>query len=139
MRDAHPGALVVRTSAFFGPWDRYNFVHLALAQMAPGPLAAQLGIYLGYVHYRIRGATLAGIAFVLPSFLMVVALGWAYARFGGPPWMQAVFYGVGAAVIGIIAMSAKKQGCTEAEKFLQSRWPELREIFRKRWGRAGFV
>lgn len=81
---------------------------LALAQMAPGPLAAQLGIYMGYVHYRIRGATLAGIAFVLPSFLMVVALGWAYIRFGGLSWMQAVFYGVGAAVIGIIAMSAKK-------------------------------
>jgi chromate transporter len=81
---------------------------LALAQMAPGPLAAQLGIYLGFVHYRIRGATLAGLAFVLPSFLMVVALGWAYVRFGGLPWMQAVFYGVGAAVIGIIAMSAKK-------------------------------
>lgn len=81
---------------------------LALAQMAPGPLAAQLGIYMGYVHYRIWGATLAGIAFVLPSFLMVVALGWCYVEFGGLAWMQAVFYGVGAAVIGIIAMSAKK-------------------------------
>ena len=81
---------------------------LALAQLAPGPLAAQLGIYMGYVHYRILGATLAGIAFVLPSFLMVVALGWAYVRYGGLSWMQAVFYGVGAAVIGIIAMSAKK-------------------------------
>jgi chromate transporter len=81
---------------------------LALAQLAPGPLAAQLGIYMGYVHYRILGATLAGVAFVLPSFLMVVALGWAYVRFGGLPWMQAVFYGVGAGVIGIIAMSAKK-------------------------------
>jgi chromate transporter len=64
---------------------------LALAQLAPGPLAAQLGIYLGFVHYRVRGATLAGIAFVLPSFLMVVALGWAYVRFGGLTWMQAVF------------------------------------------------
>jgi len=81
---------------------------LALAQMMPGPLAAQLGIYLGYVHYRVLGATLAGVAFVLPSFLMVVALGWAYARFGGLPWMQAVFYGVGAAVVGIIAISAYK-------------------------------
>lgn len=81
---------------------------LALAQLAPGPLAAQLGIYMGYVHYRILGATLAGIAFVLPSFLMVLALGWAYVRYGGLSWMQAVFYGVGAAVIGIIAMSAKK-------------------------------
>jgi len=81
---------------------------LALAQMMPGPLAAQLGIYLGYVHYRVVGATLAGIAFVLPSFTMVLVLGWAYARFGGLPWMQAVFYGVGAAVVGIIAMSAYK-------------------------------
>ncbi len=81
---------------------------LALAQLAPGPLAAQLGIYLGYVHYRIWGATIAGLAFVLPSFFMVVALGWAYMHFGGISWMQAVFYGVGAAVIGIIVMSAKK-------------------------------
>ena len=81
---------------------------LALAQLAPGPLAAQLGIYMGYVHYRIWGATIAGLAFVLPSFFMVVALGWAYMHFGGISWMQAVFYGVGAAVIGIIFMSAKK-------------------------------
>ena len=81
---------------------------IALAQLAPGPMAAQLAIYLGYVHYRIVGATLVGIAFVLPSFLMVVALGWAYTRFGGLTWMQAVFYGVGAAVIGIITISAYK-------------------------------
>jgi len=81
---------------------------LALAQLAPGPLAAQLCIYLGYVHYRILGATLGGIAFVLPSFLMVVALGWAYTLYGGLSWMQAVFYGVGASVIGIIAFSSYK-------------------------------
>src|SRR5205085_5872435 len=81
---------------------------LALAQLAPGPLAAQLGIYLGFVHYGVLGATLAGVAFVLPSFLMVLLIGWAYAAFGGIPWMQAVFYGVGAAVIGIIAVSAYK-------------------------------
>ena len=81
---------------------------IALAQLAPGPMAAQLAIYLGYVHFRVLGATLVGIAFVIPSFLMVVALGWAYAHFGGLSWMQAVFYGVGAAVVGIIAMSAYK-------------------------------
>lgn len=81
---------------------------LALAQLMPGPLAAQLAIYLGYVHHRILGATLAGLAFVLPSFFMVVALGAAYAAYGGIGWMQAVFYGVGAAVIGIIALSAWK-------------------------------
>ena len=81
---------------------------LALAQLAPGPLAAQLAIYLGYVHYRILGATLVGLAFVLPSFLMVVALGMAYVAYGGLAWMQAVFYGVGACVIGIITYSAYK-------------------------------
>src|SRR4028118_2306867 len=70
---------------------------LALAQLAPGPLAAQLGIYLGYVHYKLLGATLCGLAFVLPSFFMVVAIGIAYKLFGGLPWMQAMFYGVGAA------------------------------------------
>lgn len=81
---------------------------LALAQIAPGPLAAQLGIYLGFVHFRLLGATAAGLAFVLPSFLMVVALGWAYVAFGGLTWMQSVFYGVGASVIGIMAISAHK-------------------------------
>jgi chromate transporter len=81
---------------------------LALAQLAPGPLAAQLSIYLGYVHYRIIGATLAGLAFVLPSFIMVLGLGYAYVKAGGLPWMQAVFYGIGASVIGIVAISSYK-------------------------------
>src|SRR6516162_8587516 len=89
--------------------SREDYVEgLALAQLAPGPLAAQLAIYLGYVRAGVLGATLVGIAFVLPSFLMVLALSWAYVRFGGLPWMQSVFYGVGAAVIGIIAISAVK-------------------------------
>jgi chromate transporter len=81
---------------------------LALAQLAPGPLAAQLGIYLSYVHYGILGATIGGIAFILPSFFIVVTLGWVYVQYGGISWMQAVFYGVGACVIGIIANSAYK-------------------------------
>lgn len=81
---------------------------LALAQLAPGPLAAQLGIYMGFVHYGLIGATLVGLAFVLPSFMMVVLLGMAYKLYSGLPGIQAVFYGVSAAVIGIIAISAYK-------------------------------
>lgn len=81
---------------------------LALAQLAPGPLAAQLGIYIGFVHYRFLGASLIGLAFVLPSFVMVILLGMAYKLYSGLPWMQAVFYGVSASVIGIIAISAYK-------------------------------
>ncbi len=90
---------------------------LALAQLAPGPLAAQLSIYLGFVHYRILGATLAGIVFVIPSFIMVVLLGMAYKLYGGLPWMQSVFYGVGAAVIGIIANSSYKLTTKSIGKF----------------------
>jgi chromate transporter len=81
---------------------------LALAQLAPGPLAAQLAIYLGYLRAGVLGATAVGVAFVLPSFLMVLGLSAAYVRFGGLPWMQGMFYGIGAAVIGIIARSAFK-------------------------------
>jgi chromate transporter len=75
---------------------------LALAQLAPGPLAAQLAIYLGYVNFKARGAALAGIAFVLPSFLMVLSLGFFYTRAGGLSWVQSLFYGIGSAVIALI-------------------------------------
>ena len=99
---------------------------LALAQLMPGPLAAQLAIYLGFVHHRILGATLVGIAFVLPSFVMVVLLGMLYKLYGGLSWMQAVFYGVGAAVIGIIVVSAYKLTTKSIGKFtiksVQQNW-----------------
>jgi chromate transporter len=81
---------------------------LALAQLAPGPLAAQLAIYLGWVRGGVFGATLIGVVFVLPSFLMVLALAALYLRFGGLPWMRGAFYGIGAAVIAIIGRSAFK-------------------------------
>jgi chromate transporter len=81
---------------------------LALAQLAPGPLAAQLAMYLGYVRAGLPGATIVSICFILPSFFMVWVLSVAYVTYGGLAWMQALFYGVGAAVIGIIARSAHK-------------------------------
>src|SRR4249920_811715 len=119
-------ALKLGTIGFGGPVALVGYMHrdlveqrkwiseadykegLTLAQLMPGPLAAQLAMYLGYVHYGVLGATLVGIAFVLPSFLMVLALGWAYVTYGGLAWMQSVFYGVGASVIGIILLSAIK-------------------------------
>jgi len=79
---------------------------LALAQLSPGPLAAQLAIYLGWVRARVLGAALVSVAFIGPSFVLVLALAAAYLRFGGLPWMQGAFYGVGAAVIAIIGRSA---------------------------------
>jgi chromate transporter len=76
---------------------------LALAQLAPGPLAAQLAMYLGWLVDGVLGATLVGIAFVLPSFLIVIVLAAGYARAGGLPIIGALFYGVGAAVIALLA------------------------------------
>ena len=81
---------------------------LALAQLAPGPLAAQLAIYLGWAKGRVFGASAVAAAFILPSFVMVLALSAIYVRYGGLPWMQSAFYGIGAAVIAIIARSALK-------------------------------
>jgi chromate transporter len=136
MRDLGYYFLKLGTTGFGGPVALVGYMHrdlvekrkwiseedykegLALSQLAPGPLAAQLAIYIGYVDYKIIGATVAGLAFVLPSFLMVVMLGFAYIQFGGLPWMQSVFYGIGAAVIGIIAISSFKL----SKKTLQKDW-----------------
>jgi chromate transporter len=81
---------------------------LALAQLMPGPLAAQLAMYLGWVRARVLGATLVAFCFVAPSWVMVLALSLLYVRYGGLTWMQGAFYGIGAAVIAIIARSAVK-------------------------------
>lgn len=81
---------------------------LAFSQLAPGPLAAQLAMYLGFVRAGILGATIVGVTFIFPSFLMVLAIGKAYVTFGGTRLIAALFYGIGAAVIAIIARSAMK-------------------------------
>src|SRR6185369_1586425 len=78
--------------------DTYK-LSLALAQIMPGPLAAQTAIAIGYFEGGILGATLVGLAFVLPSFLMVLGISFAYVAYGGLWWMQAAFYGIGAMVI----------------------------------------
>ncbi|HWP22678.1 MAG TPA: chromate efflux transporter [Candidatus Binatia bacterium] len=87
--------------------DTYK-LSLALAQIMPGPLAAQTAIAIGYFEGGIAGATLVGLGFILPSFLMVVAISLAYVAYGGLWWMQALFYAIGATVIAIIAIAAYK-------------------------------
>ena len=101
---------------------------LALAQLAPGPLAAQLAIYLGWLRYGVWGATLVALAFVLPSFVMVLALSALYVAYGGLSWMQGAFYGIGAAVIAIIARSAYKL----TKSTLGQRPPALGRVPRQR-------
>ena len=87
--------------------DTYK-LSLALAQIMPGPLAAQTAIAIGYFEGGVLGATLVGLAFILPSFLMVIAISLAYVTYGGLWWMQSLFYAIGATVIAIIAIAAYK-------------------------------
>jgi chromate transporter len=126
LRDLVTYFLRLGTTGFGGPIALVGYMHrdlverrrwfseadyaegLALAQLAPGPLAAQLAIYLGWLRGGTWGATLVAAAFVAPSFLMVIVLSALYLRFGGLPWMQGAFYGIGAAVIAIIGRSAWK-------------------------------
>jgi len=79
---------------------------LAFSQLSPAPLAAQLAMYIGWVHARGIGAFLSAVAFIMPSFLMATGVAAAYVRFGELSWIQGLFYGIGAAVIGLIAQSA---------------------------------
>jgi len=79
---------------------------LALAQMMPGPLAAQLGMWLAYVRTGAKGATITSLAFVAPPFVLVVAIAWIYVASGGATWVGSLFYGVAPAAIAIIGLSA---------------------------------
>ena len=113
---------------------------LAFSQLSPGPLAAQLAMYLGWVRAGALGATLVGIAFILPSFLMALVLAALYVHFGSLPWIQGMFYGIGAAVIAIIVRSAIKLVRSSAKQY----WRSLRPRFprpspaRSKTSRASF-
>src|SRR6266536_3457105 len=105
----HLGALGFGGPIALAGYMQKDFVEgLAFSQLSPGPLAAQLAMYLGWVRAGTLGATLTGAVFVLPSFLMVMTLAALYVHYGRLPWIQGVFYGIGAAVIAIIARSAYK-------------------------------
>src|SRR5262252_1913775 len=105
---------LVETRKWISQEDYLN--GLAFSQLAPGPLAAQLAMYLGFVRAGVPGATIVGAAFILPSFLMVLAIGKAYVSFGGTRIIGALFYGIGAAVVAMIARSATKLIKTSIKK-----------------------
>lgn len=81
---------------------------MAISQTMPGPLAAQLAMWLGYLQRGWFGALAVSLPFVLAPFLIVTALAIAYARYQGLGWVQDVFFGVGPAVIAIIAIASYK-------------------------------
>jgi chromate transporter len=80
---------------------------LAIAQTMPGPLAAQLAMWIGFLRHGVRGATLVGLLFVLPPFV-VVAVAAMYVAVEGLPQIRALFYGIGPAAIAIVVLAAWK-------------------------------
>src|SRR5450631_897142 len=68
---------------------------LALVNLLPGPLATQLGIFIGHAKGGTAGGIVAGICFILPAFFIMLALASAYAAYGALPSMRDAFYGIG--------------------------------------------
>lgn len=79
---------------------------LAFSQMMPGPLAAQLAMWIGFIRHGTVGASLVGIVFILPAFLIVLVISILYVAYQGLSLVQALFYGIGPVVIAIVALSA---------------------------------
>jgi chromate transporter len=74
---------------------------IALVNMLPGPLATQLGIYIGHAKQGIAGGIVAGVCFIVPAFLVMLTLAWAYDTFGSIAVARHSLYGVGPVVVGV--------------------------------------
>ncbi len=83
---------------------------ITLAQVLPGPIAIDTVAYIGYRLHRWPGATLSVVAFVLPSFLMVLALTLLYLQYGSLPQMAGTLKGIGAAVVALVVATAYRMG-----------------------------
>jgi chromate transporter len=81
---------------------------VALGQTMPGPLAAQVVMWLGFLRAGTLGALATSAAFIAPSFLLVLAVAIVYTHYQGLPVVQALFYGIAPAVMAIIALAAYK-------------------------------
>jgi chromate transporter len=90
-----------------------RFLHaLNYCMLLPGPEAQQLAIYVGWLLHKVKGGLVAGVAFVLPSFFVLLALSWLYAAHGDVTWVSATLSGLAAAVIGIVASATIRIGKT---------------------------
>jgi chromate transporter len=91
--------------------SRDRFVEgLALVNALPGPAAAQLALFLGHVRGGAWGAIVAGLAFILPAFFIMLGLTWAYSTFGALPAVRGAFYGIGPVVLGVFSMAIYRLG-----------------------------
>src|SRR4051794_15913844 len=88
-----------------------RFLHaLNYCTLLPGPEAQQLAIYIGWLLHKTRGGLVAGILFVLPGAIAIMALSWIYAIFGNVGAVQALFFGLKAAVLAIVLEAVARIG-----------------------------
>jgi chromate transporter len=93
--------------------DEGRFLHaLSYCMLLPGPEATQLATYVGWLLHRVRGGLVAGIAFVLPSFVLLLALSWLFVTHGDLRWVAGAFSGLAAAVVAIVAHAMIRLGRT---------------------------
>jgi chromate transporter len=93
--------------------DEGRYLHaLSFSMLLPGPEATQLAIYVGWLLHRVRGGLVAGVAFVFPSFLLLLALSWAFVTHGDLGWVAGAFAGLAAAVVAIVANALIRLGRT---------------------------
>jgi chromate transporter len=91
--------------------DETRFLHaLNFCMLLPGPEAQQLATYVGWMLHRIRGGLIAGTLFILPGFVVILALSYLYVRSGGLPFVQGLFVGLKAAVVVIVVQAVIRIG-----------------------------
>ncbi len=101
--------------------DKQRFVEgLSLVNMLPGPVATQLGIYIGHEAGGMAGGVLAGLCFILPGFFILLALAAAYVAYGALPSMRDAFYGIGPVVLGIFAAAVYRLGRASIKEVSQA-------------------
>src|SRR3954452_24109003 len=83
---------------------------LNYCMLLPGPEAQQLAIYIGWLLHRTKGGLIAGILFVLPGFAAIMILSWLYALVGNVAPIQALFFGLKAAVLAIVLEAVRRIG-----------------------------
>src|SRR5439155_2820019 len=88
-----------------------RFLHaLNFCMLLPGPEAQQLAIYVGWLLHKVKGGIVAGVAFVLPAFFLMLGLSYVFVVYGDVPWVNGIFEGLGAAVVGIVAAATIRIG-----------------------------
>ena len=85
---------------------------LAATNLVPGANVVEMAVHVGYVRAGWPGFVVAGIAFIVPAFLVSLAMGWIYVRFGSLPQGEALLYGIGPAVVAVVLVASYRLGRT---------------------------